>query len=214
MNRHPPQISSQGLSKSLQDGKLSDETINDIHAVLMATAEQSNSTMMESVFVQNFLPVFAGKVQDSGLLGVFINGAGGFGRRVTIVDAKGQFLFEVPPILNTSHMAAFPSNKDAPTMKQVVDMVGMVRMQSPSKADALFQQAMVTRLRDQHAPIDPRGHFQEWEAIFKRYGYDVAQPTTPFNDSNPQQPAGAATSGQPAAIPPTALDDSEVIDIF
>ena len=208
-----PQISSRGLSMSLQDGKLSDETINDIHAVLIATAEQSQSTMLESVFVRDFLPMFAGKVKDSPLMGVFINGAGGFGRRVSIIDSQGRVLYEVPPILNTAHMQPFPTDKDAPTMSQVVDMVDMLRRQSPTKADTLFQQAMVTRLRDGHKPIDPRGYFEEWEAIFKRYGIAVENPVS-FNDPNTQQPAVAGQPGQPAPQPSSADDPGEVVDIF
>lgn len=69
-------------------------------------------TMSETIFVNHFLPRFIGEVEiaeDDDFLGMWIAVAGSHSSPMKIVDVKGEVLFIVPPILESTRLGGSDS---------------------------------------------------------------------------------------------------------
>ena len=181
------------LMQGSDDGMSLDQ-IDDLHYLMLNSVHEEMSTMREEIFRDVFLPVLAGKKQDRELFGQYIHGAGGISRRVRVIDDHGNVLFEVPPLLTTSHIAAIPSNPNAPTFHTILEHTKMLAKISPTQSKNMFERNMYARVREGNRPHENPTHTKEWNVIFARYGYNENTPNA-SSSSTPDQPGGSATNG-------------------
>lgn len=169
-------VPGRALQRPLIDNKLSNDQIDDMHYLLSTAAVEDISTMRESIFRDVFLPVLACKVENEELLQEYIQGSGGFNRRVRIIDDNtGEELFTVPPLLSTADIALTPKDEKAPTFKQIADLAQAQSYISPVRAVENFRKNMTQRLLDGRVHRNDSIFTKEWQEIFMRYDYEVTE---------------------------------------
>lgn len=160
-------------------GNITDEQLDVLYNHVLEARKSINPTMTEDTFVNYFLPVLAGKVDDPERMRQYIMGSGTFSPNVgvNVVNNKGKFLFEVPPYFTTDHIKPLPDDVNAITFTEIVNNVSMLHHRSPVQAQALLQSATLQRLAIAHVrTFQKTEDEQAWLEIFKRYGYAVTQP--------------------------------------
>lgn len=151
---------------------LSTEELNDIAASLAQTAQETMAVCPEGVFKEIYLPVFSGQVINERAVNAWIYMAGGPLKRVKVVnDAENEVLFEVPSWFSTDHMSiTAPKDTSVPSFGETVAQALMCIHHSPHKATEAFQEATLSYLRKNIDAKSVNPVFDEWAAIFERYG--------------------------------------------
>lgn len=152
--------------------------INTIHDELTKLAQEDIVALPESVFANNFLPMFAGEevpshVNERTWAGI----AGNPYKPVHIVDDKThEILFTVPPLYERSRVTPNVPGKGALPIFHVMETTRQLRHMSPIKAN----QYLEVQLNKLNLTVEARALVEEtmrtWRTIFERYGRATATP--------------------------------------
>ncbi|BCM95270.1 hypothetical protein [Burkholderia phage FLC6] len=135
------------------------------------TQIEQNSQFPETLFVEHFLPLFAGEVQPTAEVNYrtwLEKVAGGEKVSVDIVDENGKILFTVPPLFDTSILEQSKPGGESMTLIE--------RHYSRLKEfdAAASQQFLNKKLSGLHIKDKPTeqvyANMRIWNAIFERYG--------------------------------------------
>lgn len=128
-----------------------------------------NEQIPENVFVDNFLPFFAGKVQDNADLKIMTNWIGVAGspmNEVDVVDASGKVIFTVPPIYSTNFLST--SARNGPSFNDIVKYAQIQSTRIPDLGDRIIGTDGVNMVAAM-APNPADKHTQAWKKIHDRY---------------------------------------------
>lgn len=195
---HPRQKEALQVFEKFQRNRRMGIGIN-IHAIAnqLTTIEQ-NSQFPEELFVQHFLPLFAGEVAPTPHVNYqtwLEKVAGGERVSVDIVDANGVVLFTVPPLFDTSVLEQSKPGGESMTLIER----HYSRLKEFDAAGS--QQFLNKKLSGLHIKAEPTEQVYEniriWNAIFERYGkHDkILNLINLQNDPNKDKDIGIGRSG-------------------
>lgn len=147
--------------------------IEQINAQLEVTAENDSATMTEYVFVNVFLPIFAGTPNPhyNADINTWTNYAGGPYRTVRIIDGSGVVLFTVPPIYDRENIN--PKRSNLPSIAHVVASTNQYSQIHPMQGEQYLNHELSKRAILMDVPPNVGKNLEIWNAIFKRYGYPL-----------------------------------------
>ena len=150
------------------------EVTNLIYDSLVLQPSQEMSNLPEEIFVNYFLAFFSGQRKiDEEVLKKWISVSGAPGKRVRIIDQRGNELFQVPPLADSSiidHLSAKPG-------ESITDIVNMYVLES-ANIKVIAEKKLMSSLEKRFQTIlktsdKYEAYMREWDDIFARYGIDV-----------------------------------------
>ncbi|BAS05016.1 hypothetical protein [Ralstonia phage RSF1] len=195
---HPRQKQAMEVFEALQKNRRMGIGI-DIRGISnQLTLVEQNSQFPEELFVEHFLPLFAGEVAPTAHVNYqtwLEKVAGGEKVSVDIVDTQGNVLFTVPPLFDTSILEQAKPGGESMTLIE--------RHYSRLKEfDAAGSQVFLNRkLSGLHIKDKPTEQVYEniriWNAIFERYGkHDkILNLINLQNDPNKDKAVGLSSAG-------------------
>lgn len=167
-------------------------TINTIHDQLVSTKSSEKSRLPESIFVRDFLPYFSGEVAVTAkdeVIAIWAGVAGSPYAEVTIIDARGDALFDVPPIMvSRSINPTYNTSKTHTSIEDIGAMAESLSKTIPVRGERFFLEAMHER-----ASVIIKGadtgekvvdtNEQRWLEILRRYN-KAPQLTASINANN------------------------------
>lgn len=143
----------------------------------LAKEEKLLARIPERVFVHLYLPLFAGVAEEDRIRPDVITltnwalNVGGYFRRAEIIDQNNQVLFTVPPLADHSQVG--PDGRGSNSVLQMLLNAELVGHRSPIDRDRYLSAQFGNITRDLTSVATPSSiqFAQEWNAIFKRYGY-------------------------------------------
>jgi len=161
------------------------ERMNELKNSFAAMDRNLVRTMPEAIFVAHFLPMFSGEVvaNPADLISLWYNIAGTSYSPVNIVDAKGVFVIQVPPIHNNKSFGPIVDrNQDISyAVKHAVQKSSL----SPRLGTNILAEELSLRLETMLANGDDTEVVQGWLDLFKHYkkiGKDVSIVVKPSAD--------------------------------
>lgn len=148
----------------------------------------ANNVMAERIFVQVFLPLFAGEplISPKVCMAMWANKAGSPYRPVDVVDGAGKLLFTVPAIMDRS--AVNPAANVRGGIMHVIATASQLRQISPQDSDAYVDSELGSRAMMMQSTPGLMENVKTWNAIMLRYG------RKPLVDLElPDDPKAAAT---------------------
>jgi hypothetical protein len=135
-----------------------------------AAIDQANvPSVPEEIFKRDFLPVFAGieKASSPDLLRTWYLIAGTPYQAVNVVDASGNFLIQVPPVLDRHSLkpAIHGSNLAA-----VFEEANQRSHTSPVLGARIISNELENRVTTSLRTEENQGLKEEWEKLFSYYG--------------------------------------------
>ncbi|MNU19675.1 hypothetical protein D3C71_79080 [compost metagenome] len=143
---------------------------------LEETGAADVAQLQERIFVQVFLPVFAGdevNMYKAKISPHWINVAGNPYRPVDIVDVRGNVLFRVPPLLDRTRLrTSTQAGERAPrsSMSHVVASAQQYAAMSPVLGQRYLSAQFTERALLMKVPANVAQDIEIWNEIFKRYG--------------------------------------------
>lgn len=149
-----------------------------VYTELVEKAHEINTRLPEEIFVRNFLPYFAGKVQSDQsqqILASWISIAGTPMAEVTIVDNSNTPLYNVPGVFDTSFLAV-KSSADKNNFAAITDHMRLLENHIPTTARNFGIKALNEKFEEiVQTPVTVQENEQRWMNIFKRYNLGVEQ---------------------------------------
>jgi hypothetical protein len=148
------------------------EQIEEIYLELASEDEIIYHQLPENLFVSEFLPYFCGEMpigENNELYLQWIAIAGSPMREVSIIDLNGDFLFNVPPLFDTS-LINIENKLDSDSFSELLSLYQLKASITPS----LGQEFVNTKIADKVDAIFSKGSRQKeysdrWNEIFIRY---------------------------------------------
>lgn len=160
---------------------------NTIADELLIHASNDVPKLPENIFVAHYLPLFSGEqslVGNSDLIDTWLGIAGSRTGEVAIIDQKGQELFRVPPIMDTSHINVVDRDEG----KSFADITAMSMLYSQnivSQGEQYLNQNVNEKIGTLVGP--PKDQNKErWDAIMRRYNKLPASTKTTTVDQTEQ----------------------------
>jgi hypothetical protein len=151
----------------------------------------SHAQLPETIFVRDFLPIFAGKVpleKVKDFVQVWISISGSPTAAVDIIDRKGNTLFTVPGLFDTNFID--PSKKDGSmNFAEIVSFAKLHNAISPELEKRVFVENVQKKLDviQKKSPSFIK-NVQIWQDIFQRYGItDEKEEKTTVSNSTVKQ---------------------------
>jgi len=142
--------------------------------------------MREDFFVNVFLQMFAGKPESETKVNgqMWITAAQGPFNEVTVVDAQGNFLFDVPAYFSDKAIKPLDGTGRDAKMQTLTDMIGHAK-QYASRGTAVVEGFIAAELDKRsfmfNKDIDNSDSIARWNAIFARYGIKPIDQTLTVN---------------------------------
>lgn len=141
--------------------------------LIVNDAAREIKRLPEATFVKSFLPYFCGEEPIEGrnnIIALWIGIAGSTTSKVNIVDNKGEVIFTVPPINDTSIIDVNNKNKGQ-GFKNIVQNYQLYANQTPASADNYLNRTIGGRLDRLRAESEVFNQNEAiWVSIFQRYG--------------------------------------------
>lgn len=137
---------------------------------LLGNAERDIAKLPEDVFVTHFLPVFSGEktlVGNNDTLAIWLGIAGSHSSEVSIIDNKGQELYRVPPITDTSHINAV--DRDAGNSFADITAMSMLYSNNIMAEGERYLTNQVERKITEIVTPPNMSNKERWDAIMRRY---------------------------------------------
>lgn len=165
--------------KTWQDQRLL-ETINDVTEELTKSAA-NKSYISEDFFVNVFLRMFAGEPAflDKVKPEMWFNIAHGPFNEVTVVDAKGQVLYDVPAYFSQAAIKPLDGTGKAEHLPSITDVVRQSNhhaFRGAGQGEAFLMQELERRSFMFDTNVDVTEDAKRWMAIFERYGVKPVRP--------------------------------------
>lgn len=198
---HPRQAEATALFGQIMKNRRMGIAVNisGIADQLKAAPTQANYIQQfpEQLFVEHFIPLFAGEVQPTPHVNYNTwveKVAGGENKAVEIVDENGSVLFTVPPMFDTSVLEQSKPGGESMTLIE--------RHYSRLKEFDISgsQNYLRNKLSSMHIREKPTeevyNNFRAWNAIFERYGrHDKILNLLPLENDPNKDKAGEVNSG-------------------
>lgn len=167
--------------------KLASSQIEDIYKSLVLGKDEDLVNLPEHVFVNNFLPFFAGEsVPDNINLAAWVGIAGNPFKSVRIVtNDNSAILYTVPPLFDRDVIDPTKAGENASPIQHVMISTEQLSHNSPSMATRYMARELGKRnlLTDPIAQMTK--HAKQWNDIFQRYG--MLENMIKLSDSGAQQ---------------------------
>lgn len=155
---------------------------------LVEKAAMDRRQLPEEIFVKEFLPYFAGEPVPEGrqnTMALWIGIAGSPTAEVTVINNKGEALFNVPPVLDTSFLAAARSNNVLENYDRIVDHSNLISNNIPDAGSTFLETALTDKLKQMTANRHPSDAQDRWQDIIKRYRHtDTDQAQQPADQQH------------------------------
>ena len=155
---------------------------------LVILPSQDRKQLPEEIFVREFLPYFRGEPVPEGrpnMMATWIGIAGSATAEVTIMDEKGQPLFNIPPVLDTTFLSAKRSDNVLEHYDRIVDHSNLIANNLPQEATVFLENALTNKINGMVVDRPSMNMQSRWEAIFKRYYAPVEEVAD--TSSDPEQ---------------------------
>jgi hypothetical protein len=158
------------------------DLINDIDTAFTRSS-LNNAVIQEQFFVEVFLPLFAGDPNPvhPATPEMWLNVAHGPFNEVSVINAKNELLFTVPPLFSQSAIKPLDGSRQDARMPSLSDAVYAARMYAGRGADAV-QNVVAHELRNRAFMFNAKDvnqeHLERWNAIFARYNRAPLTPST------------------------------------
>ena len=160
------------MSNTLEDAKIRRlaEQIDTISNDLSTVAATDTPNLQERIFVNVFLPFFAG---DENLmypadLNMWRNVAGSPYHAVNVIDPNGQVLFTVPPIFDRKSVN--PVDGTRSSLSHVLATTSQYAAIHPNQGALYLNHELTQRAVIMKVPSAVLQEVETWNAIFVRYG--------------------------------------------
>jgi hypothetical protein len=170
------------------------EVIEMTHSSLADIAAEDIPTIQERIFVQVFLPIFAGDEVNQYKAKIYphwINVAGNPYRPVNVVDTQGKVLFTVPALLDRRAISPSTQTERGTTssISHVVASASQYSAMSPIAGANYLSKELTRRALIMKVPTQVLTDLKTWNEIFVRYGRPPLAPVP--SDVAPQNAAGS-----------------------
>lgn len=145
-------------------GKHLTEELHAIHQDVMQGMDRIKTRVNEQIFVSQFLPLIHGGATDATVnLDPWFSLVGGIFNTAYVIDNSGAVLFETPPLYPTNE---FITQGDLRALILDADKASHARTNAHQEnLDRYFGEKGGLKIHD------PAAVFQNWNVIFKRYGF-------------------------------------------
>lgn len=206
---HPKQAEAMRLFEAIQSNRNFGISTNIGQIASSLTSVVEVSKFPEELFVQHFLPLFAGEVEatpDVNYTTWVEKVAGGMSSPVDIVDADGVVLYRIPAVFNESVLEQ--------TAPGAMAMTHLERQYSRLKEfDAAGSQQFLSKsLSSMHIKGEPTqevyDNMRTWNDILKRYGREdkIIKLIDDAKDPNRDKPLASAVVADPTGLGEYELD--------
>lgn len=159
----------------------SENALNVIFPALVEKANEVSSKLPENIFVQYFLPYFAGQIDLSnrpGLMAEWISIAGSPMAEVAIIDNNWNILYYVPGVFDTSFID-IRSRENVMSFKNITDQAALMSSNLPVLGDRFLTNSLGQKFNNMVDSMTSTDYNrQRWMSIFNRYGIaHTNQPT-------------------------------------
>lgn len=163
---------------TLQEQRLLD-TITDVTAEL--TNAPSPTVINEDFFVRVFLRMFAGEPEylERVKPEMWFNVSHGPFNEVAVVDAKGNFLYNVPAYFSQAAVKPLDGTGKAEHLPSITDVVRQANhhaFRGVGQGEAFLMQELERRSFMFNVNADVSGDAKRWMEIFERYGVKPVRP--------------------------------------
>jgi len=164
-----------------------DRVMKTVFTELVENASANANKLPEEVFVKEFLPFFSGQVTRESrpnTLATWIGIAGSPAAEVAVVDQKGDVIYNVPGVFDTSFLTLNRGKERGGDYDQIIDQSNMLKTNLPQEGNRYLTEALAHKFKtiEQKAVVSPNE--QRWVNIFHRYGIDVPGHDDPSNSKN------------------------------
>ena len=156
-------------------GQLSDK-LDLVREQLAQTSESDVAKLPERIFVNVFLPLFAGDeklLYEAKIYPHWINVAGNPYRPVDVIDVRGNVLFRVPPVLDRTRVSTSTQTQKEGPRGSISHMVASAQQyagMSPVLGERYLSKQFTERALLMKVPHSVLQDLETWNAIFERYG--------------------------------------------
>lgn len=143
--------------------------IRGISSDIQAMTEESVKTVSEQIFVQVFLPLFAGdkELPYKVTMQHWLNMAGGWFNEVAIVNDRGEELFRTPPLADRNLVAPGAGKHK---IAHAVITAQQYSAISPADSEAYIRNSLAAHLNSIASKGNTLHFIQRWNDIMVRYG--------------------------------------------
>lgn len=150
--------------------QLEGDKIKGIFDSLNAIAEQEVTTIPEALFVNTYLPFFAGQsVADEINLSTWAGIAGNPFKSVNIADNNGVILYKIPPLFDRTALDPTKITKGASPIQHVMQTYEQLLNIHPVRAQNYLETELNKRNLSILVPKSVLNNLEIWNNIFKRY---------------------------------------------
>lgn len=145
---------------------------NSIHEALVLDTTGIVNKLPESVFVEVFLPYFAGEKQitkENSVMNDWVSIAGTPNNEVAIVGADGTVLYRVPAIYDTSILNVTHRNKGE-SLNEIYTHYDLQQNNLPVVAERFLTDSLTHKVPSMLDPQKLDSVSQRWAAILATYG--------------------------------------------
>lgn len=170
MNAEQEQIKNRALALALEPAK---QMIGPIFDALVTSTIIPNNILPESVFVEHFLPFFAGKRSFDDVPQAYndwVSIAGGAYREVNIIDINNNVLFSVPKMLNTASIDAAAYSRSIKSILASKDQRDAAGHRDP---EIDYDEMRSNLINKMHTVEVNEADTDKWNFIFDKYGVVV-----------------------------------------
>jgi len=145
------------------------EDINRVGEQLSSIAVNDIPRLQERIFVNVFLPLFAGDENRiyNATFETWISFAGSAYTNVDVIDVGGNVLFTVPPLFDRAVIN--PVNEFNTSIAHVVTTAGQYARIHPKQGSRYLDSELTRRATIMKIPANILKNLEIWNSIFKRY---------------------------------------------
>lgn len=136
----------------------------------------------ESIFVRDFLPLFSGEsTQDrENLLSYWYLIAGTPYHPVDLIDERGQFVIQVPPLQDRN--VVNPAGGNGKELSAVFEEAKQKSSLSPALGQQIIANALHNNLQNKLSKDVNKEHVALWEALMSHYGKSLSSTASAKNN--------------------------------
>jgi len=161
------------------------EEIKVIKDSLKEADTDSTARLEEYIFVNVFLPLFAGDTElmyPQASLAIWANIAGSVYKPVNIVNKNGEVLYTVPPIMNNTVINPISNSKTS--LAHVVATAKQYSNIHPVQGRNYLMAELTQRATIMNVPKNVLENLHQWNEIFTRYGRPKIAEEQPVSEKN------------------------------
>lgn len=132
--------------------------------------------MNVEVFKYGFLPYFTGEKHNPNLLAKWVEVAGGINKPVKLIDADGNVVDELPPIMASS----ISDSNDIQDLNTVINKAELQNKHFVGSGDRVLKESLDATLTDTSSVIGKMTN--EWRLVIDKYSDNTKDAPTEIDD--------------------------------